>query len=249
MLKKKNYIEVCFSPLLFDIIDDKSAVVVIVDILRATSAICTAFENGVNKLIPVETVEEAKSFKEKGYLVAAERDGIVKDFADFGNSPYNFTREKIEGKDIVYSTTNGTQTIQKAKDFYKVVIGAFLNIDSLVDWLIKENHNVVILCAGWKGRFNIEDSLFAGALSIKLLENKNFYTVCDSAYAAIELWKNAQNDLSNFIEKAAQRHRLKKNKLDDVIPFCFTSGYTKIIPQLSDEYLLDSRKLNDIDCF
>jgi len=241
---EKKYIEVCFSPLLFDIIQDKTAIVVIVDILRATSAICTAFEHGVNKLIPVETLEEAKKYKEKGYLVAAERDGIVKDFADFGNSPFNFSREKIEGKDIAYSTTNGTQTIQKAKNYYKVVIGAYLNIDALVEWLIKQNRNVVILCAGWKGRFNIEDSLFAGTLTMRLLENNNFYTVCDSAHAAMELWKNASKNISDFIEKAAQRHRLRKNNLDDVIPFCFSTGFTKIIPQFSEGYLLDSRKLN-----
>ena len=243
MQKNKKYVEVCFSPLLFDIITDNSSIVVIVDILRATSAICTAFENGVNRLIPVETLEEAKKYKEKGYLVAAERDGIVRDFADFGNSPHNFTRERIEGKDIVYSTTNGTQTIQKAKNFYKVVIGAYLNINALTRWLIKENHNVVILCAGWKGRFNIEDSLFAGALTEKLIKSDNFYTVCDSAHAAIELWNVAEKNISEFIEKAAQRHRLKKNNLDDVIPFCFKTDFTEIIPQLSEDYLLDSRKL------
>ena len=239
---KKN-IEVCFSPLLFDIIENKSAVVVIVDILRATSAICTAFENGVNRLIPVETLEEARQYKEMGFLVAAERDGMVRDFADFGNSPYNFTRERIKGKDIVYSTTNGTQTIQKASSFHKVVIGAYLNIDALTDWLVKENRNVVILCAGWKGRFNIEDSLFAGALTDKLLKFEQFYTECDSAHAAMELWKIASEDILSFVEKAAQRHRLKKNNLDDVIPFCFTTGYTKIVPQLANGFLLDSRKL------
>lgn len=242
--KERKSIEVCFSPLLFNIIDNKEAIVVIVDVLRATSAICTAFENGVNRLIPVETLEEAKAYKEKGYLVAAERDGIVRDFADFGNSPYNFTKERVQGKDIVYSTTNGTQTIQKAKDFHKVVIGSFLNIDALNKWLVNEDKDIVILCAGWKGRFNIEDTLFAGALSFELLKNSNFYTVCDSTYASLELWHNAKNNPIEFIEKAAQRHRLKKNKLDDVIPFCFSTGFSEIIPQLSNGFLLDSRKLN-----
>ncbi|MBN2521179.1 MAG: 2-phosphosulfolactate phosphatase [Bacteroidales bacterium] len=243
MSDDNKYIEVCFSPLLFDIIQDKSAIVVIVDVLRATSAICAAFENGVNRLIPVETLVEAKKFKEKGFLVAAERDGIVRDFADFGNSPFNFTKDRIQGKDIVYSTTNGTQTIQKAKDFYKVVIGSFLNIDALNQWLIKENRNVVILCAGWKGRFNLEDTLFAGALCELLLKDKSFYTECDSAHAALELWKATKEDILGFIDKAAQRHRLKKNKLDDVIPFCFKTGFSKIIPQFSEGYLLDNRKL------
>ena len=131
-----------------------------------------------------------------------------------------------------------------ASKFYKVVIGAYLNINALTSWLINENRNVIILCAGLKGRFNIEDSLFSGTLTDKLLNNKNFYTVCDSAHAAMELWNVAKKDIPGFIDKAAQRHRLKKNKLDDVIPFCFSTGFTDIIPQLHNGYLLDNRKLN-----
>ena len=101
-------IEVCFSPTLFPSFRNSGAIAVITDILRASSAIVTAFENGVERIIPVGTLEEAKEYKEKGFMVAAERDGIVRDFADFGNSPFNFTKEKVEGQEIVYSTTNGT---------------------------------------------------------------------------------------------------------------------------------------------
>ena len=240
----KKYVEVCFSPLLFPIIKDKSAIVVVVDVLRATSAICTAFENGLDKLIPVETIEEARQYKEDGYMVAAERDGIVKDFADFGNSPFNFTPERVAGQTIAYSTTNGTRTIHMAEDFHKIVIGSFLNLNALTEWLIKENHNVVILCAGWRGRFNIEDSLMAGALSIKLIEDHHFTTVCDSAYAAMDLWDLAKADVLNYLEKAAQRHRLKKNKLDDVIPFCFSDpNYSSIIPVYQNGMLLNNSNL------
>ena len=87
MTGKKKNIEVCFSPALFADFRNQEAIAVIVDILRATSAIVTAFENGVDRIIPVGTLEEARAFKEKGFMVAAERDGLVRDFADFGNSP------------------------------------------------------------------------------------------------------------------------------------------------------------------
>ncbi len=241
---EKKWIEVCFSPLLFDLIEDKEAIVVVVDILRATSAICTAFENGAEKLIPVETLDEAKAFKKEGYMVAAERDGYVKDFADFGNSPYNFTKERVEGQTIVYSTTNGTQTVQKARDFYRVAVGAFLNIEALEKWLVEEHRNVLILCAGWKGRFNLEDSLMAGDLAERLINTGGFYTDCDSAKAAIDLWGIARQDLHNYLEKVAQRKRLGEKGLDDVIPFCFTTGFTKSIPVYHDGYLLDIKKIN-----
>ena len=136
MVKRK--LETCFSPALYEVDQHKGSIVVIIDILRATSAICTAFENGVVSIIPVAGVAEAKEYKSRGFPVAAERDGFILDFADFGNSPFNFVREKVEGKTIVYSTTNGTGIINMASSAYKIVVGSFLNISALATWLISQ---------------------------------------------------------------------------------------------------------------
>ncbi len=237
MPANKNNVEVCFSPVLFPNFKNREAIVVIVDILRATSAIVTAFMNGVDKIIPVGTLHEAEKMKNKGYMVAAERDGIVRDFADFGNSPYNFTAERIKGKVIVYSTTNGTQAIHEASECYCVAIGAYLNFTALCDWLIKENRDVIVLCAAWKNKFNLEDSLFAGAVSEYLLESGSFETICDSVHASVDLYNLASGDLLHYIEKAAQRHRLRKNNLDDILGYCHTYDLTKLIPVLEKDYL------------
>ena len=113
-LMGKRKLETCFSPALYEAELHSDSIVVIIDILRASSAICTAFANGAESIIPVAGVDEAKEYKNRGFLVAAERDGYVLDFADFGNSPFNFTREKVQGKTIVYSTTNGTGIIKMA---------------------------------------------------------------------------------------------------------------------------------------
>lgn len=235
---KKHKIEVCFTPAVYQRYHNTASNVVIVDILRATTSIITAFMNGVNKLIPVGTLEEAKAYKDKGFMVAAERDGIVRDFADFGNCPSNFSKERVAGKDIVYSTTNGTQAITMAKDCHMVAIGGYTNISALADHLISDKRDVVILCAGWKDKFNIEDTLFAGALAEKILKDKHFWTDCDSTFASIDLWNIAKNDLSSYLEKAAQRHRLKKNKLDHCIEYCHTADLTKIIPVLKNSSLV-----------
>jgi 2-phosphosulfolactate phosphatase len=243
MTDSKRKIEVCFSPALFSDYRNEAAIVVIVDILRATSAIVTAFMNGVKTIIPVATLEEARNYKEEGYLVAAERDGIVRDFADFGNSPYNFRREIIEGKDIVYSTTNGTHCIALARDHYRVLIGAYLNLDALVDYILREERDLLILCAGWKNKFNLEDSLFAGALAEKVLKSDRYTTVCDSTHASMDLWNLARHSMMDYIEKAAQRHRLRKNKLDDVLEYCHTLNLTGMIPALKDNYLTLSGNL------
>ena len=211
---------------------------VVTDVLRASSAIVTAFMNGVERIIPVGTLEEAKAFKDKGFMVAAERDGIVRDFADFGNSPYNFTAERVRGKQIVYSTTNGTNAIHLASSGQKVLIGAYLNISALAEFIVSEGKDLLVLCAGWKNKFNLEDTLFAGALAEMVLADERYHTICDATLGAIDLFDMARDNMMEYIEKVAQRHRLKKNNLDDVIGYCHTFDQTKLIPILENDYLI-----------
>jgi 2-phosphosulfolactate phosphatase len=229
---KQRGLEICFSPAMFEAHADREAVVVIIDILRATSSICTAFANGVHEIIPVATVEEAREMKSKGYLVAAERDGYVLDFADFGNSPFNFISEKVRGKVVAYSTTNGTVIMQMASDCHDVVIGSYLNFTSLCRWLVKRNRKVIIICAGWKKRFSLEDALCAGAIATRLLKSGRFVSICDSVHAATDLWDKAKDDLMGYIDKAAQRSRLRDKGLDDCIAYCHTFDVTDVIPVL-----------------
>jgi len=204
-----------------------------VDILRATTAICAAFANGAKAIIPVPTIEEARKLKDQGYMVAAERDGVTLDFADFGNSPFNFTPERVANKIVAYSTTNGTEARSKANGGLSVTIGSFLNLTAIANWLIKQDGgNILILCAGWKGRFCTEDSLLAGAISQLLLDNEVFETNCDSANASIDLWNVAKIDIFSYIERVAQRHRLKRLGLDDVLQYCFTPDSTETVPYL-----------------
>ena len=232
-------LETCFSPALYEPEMHKGSIVVVIDILRASSAICTAFENGVKSIIPVPGVVEARHMKDLGYLIAAERDGLVLEFADFGNSPFNFTREKVEGRTIVYSTTNGTGIIDIASSAGSIVIGSFLNITALTRWLINESRDVVLFCAGWKNRFNIEDSVCAGAIAERLIDTSLFTTNCDSTLAALDLWSLAKPDLKGYIDKAAQRTRLRDKGLDDCIDFCLTADFTKKIPVIENGILVD----------
>jgi 2-phosphosulfolactate phosphatase len=234
----KNKIEVCFTPAIYHTFHNDEAIVVVVDILRATSAICTAFMNGVGKIIPVATLEEAMEYKKKGYMVAAERDGIVRDFADFGNSPYNFTSDKIKGKEIVYSTTNGTNTIMMARKSHQVLIGSYLNFTALVNHILKSKRDIIILCAGWKEKFNLEDTLYAGALAEAVLKSETYESICDSTLASTDLWNVANKNLLDYVDKVAQRNRLKLNGLDDVIAYCHTFDLTDKIPQLYEKSLV-----------
>ena len=193
-------IEVCFSPKLYEFkLTKENFIVVIVDILRATTSICAAFDHGVEKIIPVGGVEQARLYKEKGYIVACERDGNVLDFADVGNSPSDFLDDHFKGQTIAYSTTNGTKAINLASDADEIVIGSFTNISALSDWLAEKGKNIVVLCAAWKNLFNLEDSLFAGALSEKIFGHRIFETHCDSVKASMDLWAIANKDLEGYL--------------------------------------------------
>jgi 2-phosphosulfolactate phosphatase len=230
-LPKNRSVEVCLSPGLFpDILAKDDFVVVLVDILRATTTICTALANGAEAIIPVASHDEARRLKARGFLVASEKDGLQPDFADFGNSALCFTRDVIGGKTLVYCTTNGTRALKIAEGAGSVVIGAFINISALTEWLARRQKDVVVLCSGWKNRFCLEDTLFAGALTRRLLETGVFHCDCDSARAALDLWSLAEGDVLDYIEKAAHRHRLKDLGLDDVIPYSFECDRVTVVP-------------------
>ena len=239
MENHKNRLEVCLSPAIYSKHADDNNIVVIVDILRATSSICAAIHNGVKGLIPVATVDEAREMKQQGYLVASERDGYVLDFADFGNSPFNFTPEIVQNREIAYSTTNGTRCIHLASHSRAVVIGAFLNVSALAAWLIQQNAPVLIFCASWKDRFSLEDTVFAGALAERLLDSGKFETICDAVTASVDLWNLAKPDLFGYIQKSAQKARLASKGLDDCIEFCLTSDVTSVIPAFKNDRLVD----------
>jgi 2-phosphosulfolactate phosphatase len=228
-------VEVVFSPVLYPCrLTRENFIVVISDILRASTSMCAAMAYGVGKLIPVADLDEARDYKRRGYLVASERDGMIMDFADFGNSPFNFMTPEVQGKTIAYCTTNGTQAIEMARDAQGIVAGSFVNLTALSQWLMKQEKNVIILCSGWKNKFCLEDSIFAGALSELLLGSGHFKTECDAAQASVDLWHCAKPDLPGYVEKAAHRHRLKKLGLDDVMEYTFTLDSTDVVPGMKN---------------
>jgi 2-phosphosulfolactate phosphatase len=235
-------VEVCFSPLSYPIFKNNDAIVVVIDILRATSAICTAFEHGVKSIIPVASVEEAIEYKNNGYLAAAERHGEVVPGFELGNSPYSYMGENIKDKTVVLTTTNGTQAIEIARDAHQVVIGSFLNIDAITQWLIAQDRDVVLLCSGWKNRFNLEDTLFAGAVAHDLLETGLFENACDTAQAAYHLYVSAKDDTYAFLENSSHRKRLQNLNLERDVRYCLQKNITNVIPVLKGKELVKLQK-------
>jgi len=230
-------IEVCLTPALIDLYDIEESIVVVIDILRATSSITYGIDNGAEAIIPVANVEDCLTYADKGYLLAAERNGEVVTGYDFGNSPFSYTTEKVSGKTIVLTTTNGTKALYLAsKRAYQVVIGSFLNLDSLCDYLSVQNKNVLLLCAGWKDQFNLEDTLFAGAVVKKL--RKNFEHFDDSSVAAEDLYSLAKDDLRKYLYKSSHSHRLAQLNIEEDVVFCLQLNICSAIPVLQGEKLV-----------
>jgi 2-phosphosulfolactate phosphatase len=234
----KKTIEVCYSPKLFELFSHRDHIVVVIDVLRATSSICVAFEYGADHIVPVSTIEESMAMKRHGYLVGAERHGEMIEGFDFGNSPYSYMDEKIRGAAIALTTTNGTKAIAAAKAAYKVVIGSFLNQDALCDWLLTQERSIVCLCAGWQNKFNLEDTLLAGAIVNRLKQSFNFTADCDSAIAAEYLYLLARNDLFKFLENSSHRKRLARLHIERDIEYCLKPNQTRVIPLLQGNRLV-----------
>jgi 2-phosphosulfolactate phosphatase len=232
---------VCLTPALLPLFKVEEYIVVVIDILRATSSICYGIENGAEAIIPVSQVEECSAYREKGldYLLAAERDGKVVDGFDFGNSPFSYTAEKVAGKTIVLTTTNGTQALHLSRAAKKIVIGSFLNLTALSSWLKSQNENILLVCAGWKNNFNLEDTLFAGAVIDQL--KPNGFELDDAALAANDLYQLGRHDINDYLQKTSHGERMRKLGIVKDIEFCLQIDITTAIPVLDGERLM---KLN-----
>ncbi len=237
-MDKRKHVEVCFTPGEYTYFKDEYELIVVIDVLRATSAICAAFDNGIRSIIPVATIDEAREYQKKGYLVGAERKGKIVEGFDFGNSPYSYMRESLRGKDVVLSTTNGTKALDVAKDAETVVVGSLNNLDALCDWLIAQNKNVLCLCSGWQDKFNLEDTICAGAIMERLMETGKFQSDEDSSIAAKYLYLSAKDNYFGYLKSSSHRRRLRNLNLNKDIKYCLTPNQTKVIPILKDGKLV-----------
>jgi len=223
-------VDICFSPALYSYYaDSKDCIVMVVDIFRATTTMCAALNNGAKCIIPVASIEEAQAYKVEGYLVGAERNVKRCDFADFGNDPFDYTREIVEGKEIVFTTTNGTQAIEAASDADILTIGAFSNISALTDFCIGKQKDVIVLCAGWNNRFNIEDTLFGGAMAERLI-SQGYTFDSDTVQVALSMWKEAKPDVRSYMNRTEHIKRLEANNLLGAVDYCLMEDTVNLVP-------------------
>ncbi len=234
-------INVCLSPVLYNYYAENNTVVVMIDAIRASASICTAFMNDVELIIPVSDKEVAKDYKKQGYIIAGERGGDkIKGF-DYGNSPFNFTEENIKGEKLAFTTTNGTQVINLVKNGKQknvdLLVGSFVNISVLAEYLNNQKKDILILCSGWKNTVNIEDSLFAGRLT-DLLMKKDKYEVLEAANLAYNLFLSSGDSYYDFVMKNSPRLKEKSEELEKDFRYCLTEDTADVIPYLKQNELV-----------
>lgn len=226
MQTAKPELYTCLSPALLDLYDVDQSIVVIIDVLRATSTIATALHNGAKCIIPVDSVAECiRLGKQIDSITAGERDGKIAEGLHYGNSPFEYPAEFISGKTLVLTTTNGTRLLQMAldKNAKAIITGSFPNFSAVCDFLVTQNQNVILGCAAWKNRVNIEDTLFAGAVIDRI--GKNFSINCDSSQMATTMYNEAKIDMFEFMKSKNASHyqRLSGYGLEKDIRYCLTT--------------------------
>jgi 2-phosphosulfolactate phosphatase len=229
------------SPALLHLYDVRNCIVVVIDILRATSTIATALYNGAKEVIPVDSVEKCiRLGKEMACITAGERDGIVAEGLQYGNSSFEYPREFIQNKILVLTTTNCTKLLHMAvaKGAKEIITGSFLNFSAVADHLLQKKKNVILACAGWKDKVNIEDTLFAGAVVSKLKED--FEINCDASNMAACLYEQAKKDLYEFMKanNASHYHRLMNFGLERDIRHCLEHDIANVLPYYQNERLI-----------
>lgn len=242
-MPESNYIDVFFSVQTFQEEDLRGKSAVIIDILRATSSITTAIANGAKKVIPVEDMGDASkiahTMDSNDYLLCGEKNGVKIDGYHLGNSPLDYTPEAIEDKTLIFNTTNGTKAIKKAGLANRIYIGSFLNQQSILNKLTEHDDEVVLICAGWRGRLALEDTLFAGSLLYHLFDGQLPQQTKDGAKVAFGLYEKFKDQLEETIKGSDHAYRLSQLVPENDIPFCCQVNKFDVLPGMRDGLITD----------
>lgn len=240
MSESRPLIDVCLSPALYEFYHRPDAIVVMIDAIRASATMCTAFHYGARRIVPLASTEAALAYKKKDYLTVGERDGLKVEGFDCGNSPYEFMGDHLKNRDVAFTTTNGTRAINTARQYgaQKIVVGGFTNLDALIEWLSQQQQNIVLICTGWKGAVGLEDTVFAGLAASKLMQT-GLFAALESVALANSVYQDAKSNYFDYVVNNTPRLSGRMAWLEKDIRYCLTENATPgIVPLLQGDELL-----------
>ena len=209
--------------------------VVVIDVLRATSTINTILFSGAKSVKPVESLEECMKLKEDGYIVMAERMGKKVEGFDYGNSPSKIKKNLFAGRDVGIATSNGTKAIVKTKGSKITLISSFLNLSKVIEYLNTNSRDTLLVCSGWKGSTNLEDTMCAGAIVAGL---ENYENESDTVVIAKKLYEQSKDDILSSMKKSSHAKRLSGYDNIRDIEFCSEIDKQEILPYLDGDKIV-----------
>ncbi|MFC1629178.1 2-phosphosulfolactate phosphatase [Gemmatimonadota bacterium] len=242
-------VQVFFAP--GEITEDavRGCTVVVIDVLRASTSIITAIHHGARGVIPAKSLEDATEMVSKlgmdDVLLCAEREMERVDGCDLGNSPAEYTRDQVEGRLLVLSTSNGSRAIVASQSARKVIVGGYVNAGRVVEEIAKGD-SAVIACAGHHGGFSLEDTACAGFLLHRLSETtgREILPMNDGAWVALELGKKTPKSPLRMLRRAAHGRRLEEAGYGSDLTLCADVDSHPVLPVLKDHVIVHSDQVS-----
>jgi 2-phosphosulfolactate phosphatase len=230
------HVDVLFLPMELPARPRPQKVAVVIDVIRATTSIVTAFQHGVRSILPVASVDEARQAQAatSGALLAGERGGKPLPGFDLGNSPREFATGKAAGRDVVLTTSNGTKTLRLVGEGRTVAIGAFLNRLAVGEWLIGQNEDALIVCSGYEGIFSLEDAVCAGAVVDRMVAERKSLALEDGAQACQVLWTRYAPDVPGLLRTTGWGRHIVDIGLGADLDVCARIDVTDVVPVMTD---------------
>jgi 2-phosphosulfolactate phosphatase len=212
--------------------------VVVIDVLRSSTTIAWALRSGAAKVIPVESVEEAtrlaQTLDAKTRLLCGERDGKKVGGFDLGNSPREYTRERVEGKTLVFASTNASPLMAQTLNGQEQVLLGYVNLGAVADALQRAGRDVAVVCAGRNGRFSLEDSACAGALARRLQTLIPGLAWNDAAEMAAEYDRAHGHDVLGILARSEHGRYLAELGFEEDLPVCAAVDDVPLLPLLRE---------------
>lgn len=218
--------------------------VIVIDVLRASSTIVTALNNGAKDIIPVESQEDATRLMQeigrKYVLLCGERGGQKIEGFDLGNSPFEYTNEVIQDKTLIFCSTNGSRAIVRASSAAKLMIGCFVNLGAVLEGALgSKPKEMVLLCSGKEDRFSLEDTVCAGMMTSRLQERlPKSLELSDSAWAGLQIYHQYQKDLLKMLNSSAHGRYLLTLGFQEDLVYCSQVDSFPVVPVLETGHLV-----------
>lgn len=225
----------------YDSVEDKvikDRLVVVVDVLRATSTIITSLANGCKEVIPVVEIEEAmnlsKNYEKDAYLLAGERNALKIEGFDLSNSPAEYTKDMVEDRTIIFTTTNGTKAIRKAEGAKEIILGALINAKAVSDYILSRGEDIVFICAGTEGKFSLDDIATVGAIIYRMDDGSGQLKLDDLGLVCRHIYREYKGNLESVFKKSRHYNVLKKANYYNDILYCLKEDMISIVPEYTD---------------